>query len=59
MDYSKLIPLAESAVPYLKSIVEGNIANPVEKAALLGLIDLCKAVADAYVAEKALAQAPQ
>lgn len=53
MNWATVIPAVESLLPYLKSIVESNVVNAVEKAALLGFIDLCKGVADAYVASQA------
>lgn len=55
MNWATVIPAVESLLPYLKTIVENNISNAVEKAALLGFIDLCKNVADAYVASQAAA----
>lgn len=53
MNWATIIPAAEALIPYLKTIVENNITDAVEKAALLGFLDLCKSVGDAYVASQA------
>lgn len=52
MNWAQVVPVAEALLPYLKTIVENNVSNTVEKAALLGFLDLCKSVADAYVASQ-------
>lgn len=53
MNWATVIPAVEALLPYLKNVVENNITDAVEKAALLGFLDLCKGVADAYVASQA------
>lgn len=52
MNLLTFLPLLDGLVPTAKQIVAANITNPVELALINGLIDVLKAVGDAYALEQ-------